>query len=169
MKSPATALLLSILAGLACGRQSAQRIENANLGIAATFPGEAKLYKFEEDTPFGRMEWFDLAAVPGRRMGESFRVAVGNLPPGDRGGNTPAAVLQTYRGWLERRFGSLQVAELGVAQGPGFHYQGRGQRGEVLEGVVVVRRGRIHHAQGIALKAEDPRLRALIDGFVVAP
>lgn len=160
---------LVLLSGTACVRQQAQRVENANLGISATFPGPAKLYKFEEDTPFGRMEWFDLAAVPGRRMDESFRVAVGNLPPGDRGGNTPGAVLQTFRAWLEKRYGSLTITELEAPKGPGFRYQGRGQKGEAMEGVVVVRRGRIHHAQAVALKAEDPRLRALIDDFLVKP
>jgi hypothetical protein len=35
--------------------------------------------------------------------------------------------------------------------------------------VVILRRGRLHHAQATVSKANDSRLRAFIDGFSVNP
>lgn len=161
--------VLAALLGVSCSKQVPQRVENANLGITATFPSKTRLTKFEESTPFGRMEWFDIVCALGPRMDESFRVAVGNLPSGKRGGTTPGEVLRTFQQWQEKRFGPLVWTPLSGGMTPGFHYKGAGPQGSSLEGVVVCRRGRLHHAQAMVRKADDPRLRALIDGFVVAP
>jgi hypothetical protein len=156
-----------LLAGLACRKEEPRRIENDNLGIAATFPGEAKLFRRDEATPFGMVGWFDTAYVPTGRMDESFHVEVGNLPPGSEGGSTPGQIASSFEKWLTARLGPIQRTDLPEAQGPGFRYTARGPNASSVEGVLVIRRGRLHHAQGTARKADDPRLRAFIDSFSV--
>jgi len=156
-----------LLFGLACRKEAPRRIENENLGIAATFPGEAKLYRRDEPTPFGMIGWFDTAYVPTLRMDESYHVEVGNLPPGTEGGSTPGEIASTFEKWLAARLGPVQRTDLPAAQGPGFSYTARGPNHSTVEGVLVIRRGRLHHAQGTAPKAGDPRLRAFIDSFSV--
>jgi hypothetical protein len=157
-------VLLLILTGC---KEDPRRIENANLGIVATFPGPPKLHRHTDPGPYGEMEWFDLAMSPAGRLDETFSVAVGNLPPGDRGGSTPREVLQTYQNFLGYRFGKVQRTELPTDKGPGFRYKAKGPTGGVIEGVVVVRRGRLHHAQAIVRKDNDPRTAALLDDFEV--
>lgn len=156
-----------LLLSLACRKEEPRRIENDNLGVAATFPGEAKLFRRDEATPFGMVGWFDLAYVPTARMDESFHVEVGNLPPGAEGGRNPAEIAATFEKWLSVRLGPIQRTDLPAAQGPGFRYAARGPNGSSVEGMLVVRRGRLHHAQGTTRKAGDPRLRTFIDGFSV--
>ena len=162
-------LLLAPLLLLACQRSAPQRVSNANLGVAATFPGPAVLDKHVEPSPFGDIQWFDLTCAPGGRLDESFHIEVGNLPKGKQGGTTPTEILATYEGFLAYRLGPLQKEGLSGAQGPGFHYTARHPNGHVIEGVVVLRRGRIHHAQATVRQANDTRLRAFIDAFEVAP
>jgi hypothetical protein len=160
-------LLALLLPGQACRREAPNRIENESLGVAATFPGEAKVFRRDEPTPFGMVGWFDLAYVPTLRMDESFHVEVGNLPPGSQGGSTPAQVATTFEKWLRSRYGAIERQDLPADKGPGFSYTAKGPNGRAVEGVLVIRRGRLHHAQGTAAKANDPRLRAFIDGFTV--
>jgi len=157
-------VLLLILTGC---KDDPRRIENANLGIVATFPGPPKLHRHTDPGPYGEMEWFDLAMSPAGRLDETFSVAVGNLPPGDRGGSTPRDVLQTYQNFLGYRFGKIQRTELSADKGPGFRYKAKGPTGGVIEGVVVVRRGRLHHAQAIVRKDNDPRTAAFLNDFEV--
>lgn len=157
-----------LLLTLACQKDTPQRVENPNLGVAATFPGPTRLLKHVDATPFGDIEWHDLTYNPGGRLDESFHIEVGNLPPGKQGGSTPPEVLATMEGWLKFRLGGLQRDDLPKEQGPGFHYSARHPQGHVIEGVVVLRRGRIHHAQATVRQANDGRLRAFIDGFEVA-
>ncbi len=160
--------LALVLGGLACEREKPYRMEDANLGVKATFPGEARLQKHAEDTPFGRMEWFDTAYYPPSRMDESFHIEVGNLPPGKEGGDTPQAVAETFRKDLERRLGKLQVTTLAGDRGPGFRYLAEGPQGTAVGGVLVVRRGRLHHAQAMVSKPGDPRLEAFLDSLEIA-
>jgi hypothetical protein len=160
-------IVLSLL--LSCAREHPRRVESANLGFAATFPGETHMTPHEELTPFGRIEWFSTSYVPRLRLDESFVVEVGNLPRGDRGGTTTSAVLLTFQRWIEGRLGSLKREDLPAGQGPGFRYLAPGPSGSVVEGVVILRRGRLHHAQATVSKAKDGRLRAFIDGFSVNP
>jgi hypothetical protein len=162
-----TPLLLVVLMLLTGCKEDPRRIENANLGIVATFPGPPKLHRHTDPGPYGDMEWFDLAMSPAGRLDETFSVAVGNLPPGDRGGSTPRDVLQTYQNFLGYRFGKVQRMELPADKGPGFRYKAKGPTGGVIEGVVVVRRGRLHHAQAIVRKDNDPRTAAMLDDFEV--
>lgn len=158
-------LLLSMLA-LNCGREQPRRVSNDNLGIAATFPGEARLSKREEDTPFGRMQWFDTAYVPTGRLDEAFHIAVGNLPKGTRGGTTPSDVLATFRRWLETQLGPIQQSPLTTDKGPGFHYS-RAYPARWTEGIVVLRQGRIYHAQASVKSGADLRVKTFLDGFEV--
>lgn len=157
------------LLALACQTVPPQRVSNANLGVAATFPGPAVLSKHVEPSPFGDIEWHDLTCAPAGRLDESFHIEVGNLPQGRQGGTTPPEILATFEGVLTYRLGALQKTPLPAGQGPGFHYLARHPQGHTLEGVVVLRRGRLHHAQATTRQANDKRLRAFIDGFEVAP
>ncbi len=151
---------------LGCHEQPC-RVANANLGIIATFPGKPRLARHTDPTPYGDVEWFDLAMSPPGRLDESFSVAVGNLPPGDQGGSTSQQILATFRAWLTSRLGPLACTDLPAARGPGFRYRATLPSGSVAEGIVVYRAGRIHHAQAIVPRAGDPRALAFLDGFEV--
>lgn len=161
-----TLLLASALLATGCGRDQPRRVQNDNLGIIAVFPGESRLTKVEEDTPYGRMLWFDTALAPSGRLTDSFHIAVGNLPEGQRGGTTPGEVLATFQAWLDRNLGPVERSELAPDRGPGFRYR-RGQSGRWTEGIVVLRQGRLHHAQAVVTKGTDPRLRTFLDSFEV--
>ena len=163
---PTLILLPLLLAG--CEREQPQRVDNPNLGIKALFPGPSTLNKRLEETPFGQIEWFDTTYFSTGRLDESFHVEVGNLPPGKQGGETPEAVLATYRKHLDRRLGHIEPIDLSKDQGPGFRYRATGPEGTEVGGVAILRRGRIHHAQATVSKASDPRLRAFLDSFEVA-
>jgi hypothetical protein len=157
-------LMLLALAGC---KEDPRRVENENLGIAATFPGPPKLHRHTDSGPFGEIEWFDLAMSPAGRLDETFSVAVGNLPPGDRGGTNAREILTTFQNFLGYRFGAIQRSELPADKGPGFRYKVKGPTGGIIEGIVVVRRGRLHHAQAIVRKVGDPRTAAFLDDFEV--
>jgi hypothetical protein len=158
-----------VLLLLACQSEPPRRISNENLGVAATFPGEPRLSRNIEDTPFGKIEWYDLTCIPGGRMDEGFHISVGNLPKGNQGGATVPEALETMRKWLDYRLSGIQKEDLPQGKGPGFHYTARHASGDIIEGVVILRRGRFHHAQATVRRANDTRLRAFIDGFEVGP
>lgn len=160
-------LTLSLVSG-GCQKDQPQQVDNPNLGIRATFPGPTQLNRHLDQTPFGQIEWFDTTYYSSGRLDESFHVEVGNLPPGKEGGETPEAVLATFRNHLYRRLGSIEPTDLPKDQGPGFRYRATGPQGTEMGGIVVVRRGRIHHAQATVSKATDPRLKAFLDSFQVA-
>ena len=160
-------LVLVMLLGLAGCKDDPRRVENENLGFAATFPGPPKLHRHTDPGPFGEVEWFDVSMSPPGRLDETFSVAVGNLPPGDRGGTTPREILTTFQNFLGYRFGALRRTDLPVEKGPGFRYQVKGPSGGLVEGIVVVRRGRLHHAQAIVRKEGDRRTAAFLDDFEV--
>ncbi len=159
-------ILMLLLLAAGCAKDQPRRVQNDNLGIAAVFPGEARMAKREEDTPFGPVLWFDTAFVPTARLDESFHIAVGNLPEGTRGGTTPEQVLATFQGWLAAQLGPLQRSPVAPGKGPGFHYS-RSSPSRWTEGVVVVRRGRIHHAQATVRSAADARVKAFLESFEV--
>jgi hypothetical protein len=158
--------LVVLLALTAC-REEPRRIENENLGIAVTFPGPPKLHRHTDTGPYGDVEWFDLAMSPAGRLDETFSVAVGNLPPGSKGGSTPREILTTFQNFLGYRFGPVQRTELPADKGPGFRYRVKSPNTSLVEGIVVVRRGRLHHAQAIVRKEGDPRTAAFLDDFEV--
>jgi hypothetical protein len=161
-------LLVFALLAAGCKPEPPQLVDNANLGIKALFPGPTTLNKHLEQTPFGAIEWFDTNFYSSGRLDESFHVEVGNLPEGKQGGDTPAAVLETFRKYLDRRLGKVEPVDLPPEQGPGFRYRATGPQGTEVGGIVVVRRGRIHHAQATVPKTSDPRLKAFLDSFEVA-
>jgi hypothetical protein len=158
---------LVVLLALTGCREEPRRIENENLGIAVTFPGPPKLHRHTDPGPFGDVEWFDLAMSPAGRLDETFSVAVGNLPPGNKGGTTPREILTTFQNFLGYRFGAVQRMELSADKGPGFRYKVKSPNTSLVEGIVVVRRGRLHHAQAIVRKEGDSRTAAFLDDFEV--
>jgi len=159
--------LLVILGCLACGSDRPAALDRPDLGIAVTFPGTPQAARFVTPTPFGEMEWFSHTWQRPGRMDEDFHTAVGNLPPGDRGGTTPEAILQTYEGWMRQRWGGLERTNLSLDRGPGFRYRVVGPNRRHLEGIVVVRRGRLHVAEVTVPQASDPRVAAFLGSFVV--
>lgn len=164
MKAMPCLMILLLAAG--CARERPTRVENDNLGIVAVFPAEARLSKREEDTPFGRMEWFDTAYVPTGRLDESFHVSVGNLPRGSKGGTTPEEILRTFQKWLDTQLGTVQKSALRLDRGPGFRYS-RGYPTRWTEGIVVLRRDRIYHAQATVKSSADLRVKTFLEEFTV--
>lgn len=164
-------LFLLPVAALAmgCFRETPTRIEDRNLGIIAVFPGQPRLHKFSETTPFGEMEWFSTTYETPGRMDRSFFINVGNLPPGEQGGATETEVLSTFRRFMTQRLGKIEVNDLPAAQGPGFRYKALLPNRGYSEGIVLVRRGRIHHAQASVSKPDDPAVMAFLDSFEVLP
>ena len=158
--------LVAVLVLVGC-KEDPRRIENENLGIAVTFPGPPKLHRHTDPGPYGEVEWFDLAMSPVGRLDETFSVAVGNLPPGNKGGSTPREILATFQNFLGYRFGTIQRTDLPADKGPGFRYKVKGPNTSLVEGIVVVRRGRLHHAQAIVRKEGDRRTAAFLDDFEV--
>lgn len=159
-------LLFSLMLFTGCETKPAH-VQDRSAGIAATFPGQPRTNKFLEPTPFGDMEWFSTEYTPYGRMDEGFFVQVGNLPPGNKGGTTVPEVLATYQNFLERSFGKLEITVLPAEKGPGFRYRTKVPSGAFVEGIIVVRRGRIHRAQATTGRAPDPRTKVFLDSFIV--
>lgn len=153
---------------LACSPEKPVAWRQDNAGVAATFPGQPAQSTFVEENPFGSMQWLSFSYSPPGRMDANFRVDVGSLPPGTQGGDTTPAALATYQGWLGKRLGvPITRTDLPPAQGPGFAYVASGARTGQVEGIVILRRGRIHHAQATVPNPGDPRARAFLDSFQV--
>jgi hypothetical protein len=167
-----TALVLLpavVLLAAGCVQEKPIRVEDKNLGFVAVFPGETRMHKFSEETPFGEMEWFSTTSKAQSRLDRSFFVNVGNLPPGKEGGSTAPEIMATYRQFLTWRMGKLEVTELPPAKGAGFHFTSRLSNGEHVEGVVILQRGRLHLVQGTVSKSDDPQLKAFLESFEVLP
>jgi hypothetical protein len=162
-------LVVVALGGLACEKEQPSPLRDEQLGIAVTFPGAPEKVRYIEPTPFGAMEWFGQAYRPAGRMDTSFQAEVGNLPPGTEGGTTPAEVVETYHRWLLQRFGRVKREALPLDKGPGYRYWMVSPMGTHLQGVLVVRRGRLHRAEANTSKADDPRAKAFLEGFEVLP
>ena len=158
---------LALLMALGCYREVPVRFEDRRLGIVVVFPGQPRLHKFSEPTPFGEMEWFSTTYETPGRLDRSFFVDVGNLPPGEQGGTAATVVLATLRRFLERRMGKIAVEELPAL--PGFRYKATLPNGAYAEGIAILRRGRIHRAQATVAKPEDPALKAFLESFEVLP
>jgi len=160
--------LACALLALGCARDKPFPFEQKNLGIQATFPGEPRQAMYPEVTPFGTIQWYIFSYTPGGRMDLNFHVDVGNLPPGDKGGDTVPVALNTFQTFLASRLGGpIERTDLNPARGQGFTYVAPGIRNARVEGVVILKRGRLHHAQATVVKADDPRLRTFLDSFTV--
>ena len=101
-----------------CGKEQPVPFRDPQMGIAVVFPGQPSKVRFEEPSPFGSMEWFGRSFRPPGRLDTTFQVDVANLPPGTRGGGTPAEVLETYQRWLVQRFTKVDRQELPLDRGP---------------------------------------------------
>lgn len=153
---------------LGCVRDKPYAFEQPNLRVHATFPGEPRMAVYPEDTPFGIIQWHSYAYTPPGRMDLNFRVDVGNLPPGTQGGDTTPAALATFQGFLARRLGgAIERTDLPAGRGPGFQYRAQANPKARVEGIVILKRGRLHHAQATVERADDPRLRVFLDSFGV--
>jgi hypothetical protein len=144
-------------------------VENKNLGIVAVFPGEPRMHKFTEPSPYGDIDWFSTAYETPDRLDRSFFINVGNLPPGTRGGTTDSQVLATFRQFLTRKMGKIEATDLPATTGPGIRFTCQLLNGDYAEGLVIYRRGRIHWAQATVAKPEDAELKAFLDSFEVMP
>ncbi|MBP1626316.1 MAG: hypothetical protein H6Q00_791 [Holophagaceae bacterium] len=158
---------LGLIGFLACQAEKPFTLDDPSLGVKAVFPGEARMAKYSEDTPFGNIDWFSTAYAPSGRLDVACYVNVGNLPPGTKGGSTSAGVLDSFEAWMKKRFTGFTRTELPPAQGPGFRYRATVPTGAWVEGIVVVRRGRLHHAQATTGRAGDPRGQAFLSSFEV--
>ena len=161
------ALLLLLLQG--CGREQPVPVRDPQMGIAIVFPGQPSRVRYSEPSPFGGLEWFGQAYRPAGRMDTTFQAEVANLPEGARGGTTAEDVLATYQRWLLQRFGKVDRVDIPPERGPGFRYRLVSPSGTNLQGILVVRRGRLHRAEASTPKREDPRAGAFLDGFEVMP
>lgn len=169
MKHPGIWLVVAALVALGCAKDQLVPYRDERLGFAAVFPGRPSNYRFSEPSPFGPIEWFSRACHPGVRLDQNFQVDVGNLPPGTRGGGTPEEVVETYQAWLVKRFGKVERKDLPIARGLGFRYHFLSPSGTHLEGLVVVRRGRLYRAEAAVSKANDLKAKAFLDSFEVLP
>jgi hypothetical protein len=169
MKTSLKLLPVGVLLAMGCVRENPVRVEDRNLGIVAVFPGQPRMHKFSEPTPFGDMEWFSTTYETPGRLDRSFFIDVGNLPPGDRGGATESAILASLRRFLTRKMGKIDTTDLPAAKGAGFSYKAQLPNGEYAEGIAVLRRGRIHRAQATVAKPDDPQLKVFLGSFEVMP
>lgn len=167
MRSALLLVPIGILAIQGCTREVPLRVEDKSLGIAALFPGQPRLHKFSEATPFGDMEWFSTTYETPGRLDRSFFINVGNLPPGNQGGSTESEVLATLERFLVNSMGRIDVTPLPASRGPGFRYKAHLSNGAYAEGISIVKRGRIHRAQATVAKADDFALRTFIESFEV--
>jgi len=153
---------------LACAQDQPFPFEQKNLGIAATFPGEPRQATYPEDTPFGRIQWYNFSCTPSGRLDQNFHIDVGNLPPGTQGGDTVPAALATYQAFLSHHLGGpIERTELPPGRGQGFSYVAPGRTNARVEGVVILKKGRLYHAQATVEKSDDPRLKTFLGSFVV--
>ena len=160
-------LLAGALLFQGCGKEQPVTVRDAQMGITIVFPGQPSRVRYSEPTPFGAMEWFGQAWHPGGRMDTNFQVEVANLPPGTQGGTTPDEVVATYRRWLQQRFGTLDSQELPASKGPGLRYGTTSPMGTHLQGILVVRRGRLHRAEVTVPQVGDPRAGAFLESYEV--
>ena len=159
-------LACAVLA-LGCRQEKPFPFEQKNMGIAVVFPGEPSQGDFPEDTPYGQIHWHNFFYTPPGRLDQSFHVDVGNLPPGTKGGDTVPAALATFQAFLDLRLGAIQAKDLPPSRGAGFQYVATGTKNGRVEGIVILKRGRLHHAQATVDKADDPRVKTFLDSFVV--
>lgn len=159
------AWLLPLGLVLACQGTRPEPLDDAQLGIKIVFPGASQRARYVEKTPFGEIEFFGASYIVGG-MGDSFQVQVGNLPRGSQGGATTDDMMATTQVWFSSRYPSLKATPLVASKGPGFRYESPGTRAGAVSGIVVFRRGRIHHAQVVAPEG-NARAQAFLDSFQV--
>jgi hypothetical protein len=175
----------------ACYAEKPERVIDAQLGYSVSFPGRPTRSRYTEQTPFGEVEWFAARYTAAHRFDQMFSVDVGTLPPGDAGGVYQEDVLGTMKDWIAWRFPG-SIFDLDQENGPGFEYASRNAleghggpeepwaarlvkrlpkrfqaSGHGVRGIIVLRRGRLHHAKGVSQDLDDPRLIEFLQSFQV--
>ncbi len=170
MRNGAWLPLVCVALALGCVKEKPFAFEQPVMGISATFPGEPLQGIYPEDTPYGRIQWRNFSYTPPGRMDQNFHIDVGSLPPGDKGGDTVPVALASFQTFLAQRLGATFTrTELAPSRGQGFQYGATSPTGARIEGVVILKGGRLYHAQGTVAAATDPRLRTFLDSFAVRP
>lgn len=168
MKYTLVALILGMLLALGCEKEVPVRVERSDLGITATFPGQPRFVVYPEESPFGVIQWNSLAYLVPGRMDETFQAEVGSIPPGTSGGTTSVEVLDTFQEKvLDFKFGKVTRTDLPSEKGNGFRYSAQNPAKGFIRGMVILKRGRIYHAQVVVKEAEDPRATAFLESFQV--
>jgi len=184
MKKLVCALAFLSLA-LGCFVDKEWKVVDHELGYSVVFPGhilvfpgtdreiqkrpdEWKPTRRKEQTPFGEIIWFTRTYAAGGKMYELFIVEVGTLPPGEQGGTSQEEILTTMKTWIGTNYPG-PTADLSYDRGPGFEYFHKKISGNITNGVVVFRRGRIHHARGTAPTPKNPKLINFLKSFQVDP
>jgi len=170
MKQLAWALFL--VPFLACQvEEQPQKVADQQLGFSAIFPGKTTTARYTESTPFGEIEWFNTSYTGYTGLGKInpvYFVDVGTLPPGEQGGTNQTEILETLKEWTANRYPG-QLIDLTGDRGPGYEYIHSRTNQSVVHGIIVLRRGRLHNAQGTAGDLNDPQLTAFLSSFEVDP
>jgi len=169
MKHTAWILLMLVLA---CFVEKPQKVVNQDLGYSVVFPGTPSTARYNESTPFGEIEWFNASYASTNRFDQTCTVEVGTLPPGNQGGSNQEEILATLKDWITQRYPG-SIVELDKERGPGFEYTSkgttRGIKNNVIKGIVILRRGRLHHARGATSDPTNPSFVEFLDSFQVDP
>jgi len=167
MKTRAWLPLIGLLTLLACQpKEQPVTIHNAALGLDVTFPGKPQQIMYTEETTLGNVMWYNLTYLPKGGVNEpTMRVDIGS-PTGKS--LTARTLTEGFQAHLRQCLGPITIEPLPPGRGPGFHYTAQKHYDRTLEGIVIVVRGRIHHAQGAAREPGDPAFKAFLDGFKVA-
>jgi hypothetical protein len=162
---PAVVLLLV----LGCKPEQPVTVDNPTLGIKVAFPGPPVQVMYSETTPLGDILWYNLTYDPKMKINAAnMHVDVGGPVLKDVAGVSPQGMLAGFQKHLRERLGAITVEALPAERGPGFHYTAQRINERIIEGIVILRRGRFHHAQGASGKPGDPALQAFLDSFEVA-
>ena len=165
------ALVLLLLPPLSCPVEQPKKVVDQQLGYSVIFPGRTTTARYTESTPFGEIEWFNTSytGYTGfRRYNQNFNVEVGTLPPGNQGGANQAEILETLKAWIAFRYPG-QIFDLAGDKGPGYEYVHNRSNNSVVHGIIVLRRGRFHHARGSTDTLKDPQLVTFLSSFEVDP
>ena len=145
-------------------------INNPALGLKVTFPGAPKQITYLEPTSMGPILWYNLTYQASWELSAAhLHVDVGSPKADPLKPRGSAALLAGFQEHLRQRLGALALSPLPLSRGPGFSYVTGTSNDRTLEGVVILRRGQLYHAQGARFKPQDPALTAFLDGFSVAP
>lgn len=165
------ALILLLFPLLACPvEEQPTVVDDRQLGYSAVFPGRITTARYNESTPFGEIEWFNTSytAPSGSKFYQNFNIEVGTLPPGDQGGANQREILDTLKEWISWRYPG-SIYDLEGDRGPGFEYIHKRSNQTYVHGIIVLRRGRFHHARVTTGNPRDPQLTAFLSSFVVDP
>ena len=186
MKRLACFLSLVLLIPLiSCTKERLQNIVDPQLGYSVVFPVPIIVYpgtskeiqprpaewapvRNTESTPFGEITWFTRIVPNYGRSKKSLLIEVGNLPPGNQGGSNLEEILETLKEWNTRRFPGI-ISELDGERSPGFEYQHRRGDGNIIKGIIILRRGRIHHARASYKNPNDSNILTFLNSFKVDP